>query len=57
MLIPKRSKGMNAAVINGKQLTPQANNQGESFDMHMKKLRKEIKQIEEELGEEYQQGG
>ena len=57
MLIPKRSKGMNAAVINGKQLTPQANNQGESFDMHMKKLRKEIKQIEEEMGEEYQQGG
>ena len=44
-------------IINGKQLTLQANNQGESFDMHMKKLRKEIKQIEEEIGEEYQQAG
>ena len=52
-----RDRGGVMAIINGKQLTLQANNQGESFDMHMKKLRKEIKQIEEEMGEEYQQGG
>lgn len=42
MLIPKRSKGTTGAVINGKQATKQSTH-AESFDMHMKKLREEIK--------------
>lgn len=42
MLIPKRSKGTTAALINGKQATKQSTH-AESFDMHMKKLREEIK--------------
>lgn len=44
MLIPKRSRGMNATLINGKQASNiNENDQAESFDMHMKNLRKQIK--------------
>ena len=42
MLIPKRSKGATVAIVNDKQATKQSVH-AESFDVHMKKIREEIK--------------